>query len=155
GLARFEPASNSFTRFPFGRDDTTGLSGGQVSAIVEDQRGNLWIGTIGGGLNLLDRQSGRFHHFRRRDLDLASLSDDTVYALHVDAGGVLWVGRAGGGVDHMVGSSEDPAGVRFESPQGLAEMRGQVVYGIESDAAGRLWLSTNNGLVRFDPRTRD
>jgi signal transduction histidine kinase/CheY-like chemotaxis protein len=33
-------------------------------------------------------------------------------------------------------------------------MRSQVVYGIESDATGRLWLSTNNGLVRFDPRTR-
>ena len=155
GLARFEPASSSFTRFPFGREDSTGLSGAQASAIVEDPHGNLWIGTIGGGLNLLDRRTGRFYHFRRRELDLASLSDDTVYALHVDARGDLWVGTAGGGVDHMVGSSEDPASVRFESPQGLAEMRGQVVYGIESDAAGRLWLNTNNGLVRFDPRTRE
>ena len=155
GLARFEPATERFARYPFGREDSTGLSSGQVSAIVEDPHGHLWIGTIGGGLNLLDRRTGRFHHFRRRDRDPATLSDDTVYALHVDARGDLWVGTAGGGVDHMVGSSEDPAGVRFESPQGLAEMRGQVVYGIESDAAGRLWLSTNNGLVRFDPRTRE
>ena len=155
GLARFEPASGTFARYPFGREDSTGLSGNQVSAIVEDARGNLWIGTIGSGLNLLDRRTGRFYHFRRRERDPASLSDDTVYALHVDAAGELWVGTAGGGLNHMIGSSADPASVRFESPQGLAEMGGQVVYGIESDAAGRLWFSTNNGLARFDPRTRE
>jgi signal transduction histidine kinase/ligand-binding sensor domain-containing protein/CheY-like chemotaxis protein len=154
GLARFEPSTNSFVRYPFGRDDSSGLSIGQVSAIVEDRRGNLWIGTIGGGLNLLDRRTGRFHHFRRREGDPATLSDDTIYALHADARGELWVGTAGAGLDHVIGSSEDPAAVRFESPRGLAEMRGQVVYGIESDAAGRLWLATNNGLVRFDPRTQ-
>ena len=33
-------------------------------------------------------------------------------------------------------------------------MPSQVVYGIESDPEGRLWLSTNNGLVRLDPRER-
>ena len=154
GLARFDPASRGFVRYPFGREDSTGLSNGRASAMAEDQRGNLWIGTIGGGLNLLDRRTGRFYHYRRRDRDPGSLSDDTVYALHVDARGEVWVGTAGGGVDHLIGSSEDPASVRFKSPQGLADMRSQVVYGIESDAAGRLWLSTNDGLVRFDPRTR-
>jgi signal transduction histidine kinase/DNA-binding response OmpR family regulator len=154
GLGRYDPARGGFERFPFGREDATGLSIGQASAIVEDPLGNLWIGTIGGGLNLFERRTGRFYHFRRRDGDTASLSDDTVYALHVDAHGELWVGTAGGGVDHVLGSSANPATVRFESPRGLGEMRGQVVYGIESDGLARLWLSTNNGLVRFDPRTR-
>jgi signal transduction histidine kinase/ligand-binding sensor domain-containing protein/CheY-like chemotaxis protein len=154
GLARFDPKSGGFVRYPFGREDSTGLSNGRASSMVEDPHGNLWIGSVGGGLALLDRRSGRFYHYRRRDRDPASLSDDTVYSLHVDARGEVWVGTAGGGVDHVIGSSKDPAGVRFESPQGLAEMRNQVVYGIESDAAGRLWMSTNNGLVRFDPRTR-
>lgn len=154
GLGRYDPASGGFLSYPFGREDSTGLSIGQASAIAEDALGNLWIGTIGGGLNLLERRTGRFYHFRRRDGDTASLSDDTVYALHVDSRGELWVGTAGGGVDHLIGSSANPEAVHFESPKGLDEMRGQVVYGIESDGIGRLWLATNNGLVRFDPRTR-
>ena len=154
GLARFEPKTNGFVRYPVNREDSSGLGNPLASAIVEDQRGNLWIGTIGGGLDLFERGTGRFHHYRRREGDPLSLSDDTVYALHIDARGELWVGTAGGGVDHMIGSSEDPARVQFERPRGLAEMRNQVVYGIESDAAGRLWLSTNNGLARFDPRSR-
>ena len=154
GLARLDAATGSFMRYPTDRTDSTGLSSIRASAIAEDSLGNLWIGTIGGGLNLLERRTGRFHHFRHRDGDPGSISDDTVYALHVDGHGELWVGTAGGGVDHVVGSSASPSGVRFESPQGLAQMRSEVVYGIESDAAGRLWLSTNNGLVRFEPRTR-
>ena len=69
--------------------------------------------------------------------------------------GELWVGTAGGGVDHVIGSSDRPGRPCASRAQsGLADMRGQVVYGIESDGVGRLWLSTNNGLVRFDPRTR-
>jgi signal transduction histidine kinase/ligand-binding sensor domain-containing protein/CheY-like chemotaxis protein len=154
GLGRYDPATGGFVRYPFGREDGSGLSNGNASAIAEDSLGNLWIGTIGGGLNLFDRHTGSFHHFRRRDGDTASLSDDTVYALHVDSRGELWAGTAGGGVDHVVGRSDNPAAVRFESPRGLAEAGGQVVYGIESDGVGRLWLSTNNGLVRFDPKTR-
>ena len=154
GVARLDAQSDTFVRYPTDREDATGLSSTRASAIVEDSLGNLWIGTIGGGLNLLDPRTGMFHHFRRRDGDPGSIADDTIYALHVDGRGELWIGTAGGGVDHLVGSSANPANVRFESPQGLAEMRSQVVYGIESDAAGRLWLSTNNGLARFDPRSR-
>ena len=154
GLARIDRATGRLTRYPFGSESSNGLSSPRASAIVEDGRGNLWIGTIGGGLNLLERRTGRFHHFRRNDRDPSSLSDDTVYALHIDRDGVLWVGTAGGGVDRVVGSSGDPQAVRFESQSGLTNMPSQVVYGIESDAEGRLWLSTNNGLVRLDPRSR-
>jgi signal transduction histidine kinase/ligand-binding sensor domain-containing protein/CheY-like chemotaxis protein len=154
GLARIERDTGRLTRYPLGSESTNGLSSPFASTIVEDARGNLWIGTIGGGLNLFDRRTGRFHHFRRNDRDPRSLSDDTVYAVHVDRNDVLWVGTAGGGLDRMVGSSEHPEAVRFESQSGVKDMPSQVVYGIESDAEGRLWLSTNNGLVRLDPANR-
>jgi len=154
GLAQIERGERRVTRHPIGGENANGLSSPRASAIVEDSLGNLWIGTIGGGLNLLDRRTGRFHHYRRNDRDASSLSDDTVYALHVDGQGELWIGTAGGGLDRLVGRSDEPQGVRFESQSGRTDMPSQVVYGIESDEDGRLWLSTNNGLVRFDPRTR-
>ncbi len=149
GLAQIARGSNVVTRYPVAASGSEGLSGPLASAIVEDTRGNLWVGTIGGGLNLLERRTGRFFHYRRNDRDPRSLGDDTVYALHIDAQGQLWVGTAGGGLDRVIGSSDDPDAVRFESQP---DMPSQVVWGIESDAEGRLWLSTNNGLVRRDPR---
>jgi signal transduction histidine kinase/ligand-binding sensor domain-containing protein/DNA-binding response OmpR family regulator len=152
GIASIAPGSGRLTRYPFGADDARSLSDGRASAIAEDALGNLWIGTIGGGLNLLDRASGRFYHYRRDDREPASLSDDAVYALHVDRRGEVWVGTRSGGLDHVIGSSANPAAVRFENYGRL--LPSSVVYGIESDGEDWLWLSTGNGLVRLDPRSR-
>jgi signal transduction histidine kinase/ligand-binding sensor domain-containing protein/CheY-like chemotaxis protein len=152
GLARVDRASGKIVRYPFGRTDHSSLSSPRASAIAEDRLGNFWIGTIGGGLNLLDRRTGRFHYYMRDDRDPRTLSDNTVYALHVDSSGTLWVGTAGGGLDRLVGSSADPQSIRFASQRGLAEMSSPVIYGIREDDHGRLWLSTNNGLLRMDPR---
>lgn len=152
GLARIDRETGNLTRYPHHGEDETSLSNPGASAIVEDVHGNLWIGTIGGGLNLLDPRTGRFHHYRN-DRDPSSLSDDTVYALHIDPAGTLWVGTAGGGLDRVIGGSDQPDAVRFRRDERLTNMPSQVVYGIESDRDGHLWLSTNNGLVRIDPRS--
>jgi signal transduction histidine kinase/ligand-binding sensor domain-containing protein/CheY-like chemotaxis protein/HPt (histidine-containing phosphotransfer) domain-containing protein len=152
GVASIEPGSGELTRYPYGAEGANALSDGHASAIAEDTRGNLWIGTVGGGLNLLERASGRFYHYRRNDRDPTSLSDDAVFALHVDSRGEVWVGTASGGVDHVVGSSAAPQAVHFENLAALLPSR--VAYGIESDGTGGLWVSTANGLVRLDPRTR-
>jgi signal transduction histidine kinase/ligand-binding sensor domain-containing protein/CheY-like chemotaxis protein len=151
GIASIDPASGRLKRYPVSADDAQALSDAHASAIAEDPLGNLWIGTVGGGLNLLDRASGRFHHYRRDDRDPASLSDDAVYALHVDQRGDVWVGTSTGGLDRVVGRSAAPETVHFENYAGVLPYR--VIYGIESDGADRLWLGTNNGLVRFEPRT--
>src|SRR6202040_999096 len=140
------------TRYPYGSTSPTWLSSSRASAIVEDTIGNLWIGTEGGGLNLLDRRTGRFYPYPRDEREPASLSDNSVYELHVDHHGDLWAGTAGGGLDRVIGSSAQPAAVRFENQSGLGGISSQVVYGIESDREDRLWLSTNNGLARLDPR---
>jgi len=154
GLASIDDATGKVSRYPYGASSPWSLSSSRASVIVEDLVGNLWVGTEGGGLDVLDRKSGLFHVYRRDDKDSNSLSDDTVYSLHVDPHGDLWVGTAGGGLDHMIGSSAAPDAVRFESETRYIGTSNQVVYGIESDQEDRLWLSTNNGLVRFDPNSR-
>ena len=153
GLASVDRTTGQVTRYPFADNAANSLSSARASAIVEDSLGNLWIGTIGGGLNLLERKTGRFYHFRRDDADPTSLSDDTVYALHVDRHGDLWIGTAGGGLDRLVGSSAAPYEVRFQNQSDRMKLPSEVIWGIESDQEDRLWLSTNNGLVRYEPRT--
>ncbi|HEY0342875.1 MAG TPA: two-component regulator propeller domain-containing protein, partial [Steroidobacteraceae bacterium] len=152
GLASIDRDTGHLTRYPYGGSDAHSLSNPRASAIIEDAYGNLWIGTVGGGLNLFQRKTGSFYHYRRDDGDSRSLSDDTVYALHVDSHGEIWVGTAGGGIDRVVGNLEIPAAVRFENQSARMHLPSQAVWGIESDNEDRLWFSTNNGLVRFDPR---
>lgn len=61
----------------------------------------------------------------------------------------LWIGTAGGGLNRLdITTNQFSA---FTESDGLPN---NVVYGILSDRNGTLWLSTNKGLVRFDPRTK-
>ena len=55
GLNRYDRATDSFTRYlPDEQNPSRGLSIPHVRSIVEDARGDFWIGTDGGGLNRFD-----------------------------------------------------------------------------------------------------
>ena len=47
----------------------------------------LWLGTKGGGLNLLDKQTGTFRHYTTAN----GLPDNVVYAVLSDDQGALWL----------------------------------------------------------------
>lgn len=47
----------------------------------------LWIGTKGGGLNRLDRQTGAFQHYKKKE----GLPDNVVYGILPDDQGHLWL----------------------------------------------------------------
>ena len=155
GLARIDTDTGKVTRYPIQRtgqrNGATGLSSDRATALAEDGTGLIWIGTDGGGLNVLDPTSGRFRAFTHAPDDPKSLSADTVYAVHVDERGGIWVGTRGGGLDRVVGT---PVGKRPLSFRNYSESDGlpnSTVYGIESAADGLLWLSTNRGLARLNP----
>ncbi len=72
------------------------LSNNNITSILEDRLGNLWIGTAA-GLNKLDRATGRFLRFLHDPANPRSLGHDYVSSIWEDQSGVLWVGA-------MVGS---------------------------------------------------
>jgi signal transduction histidine kinase/ligand-binding sensor domain-containing protein/DNA-binding response OmpR family regulator len=73
------------------------LSHNLVSSFAED--GNrLWIGTEGGGLNCLNRQTGVFTHYKSGDGD-NSLSYNNIKSLALDSRKRLWISMYKGGLD--------------------------------------------------------
>jgi signal transduction histidine kinase/ligand-binding sensor domain-containing protein/DNA-binding response OmpR family regulator len=74
-------------------DTYTGLSHNQVNAILKDQDGFLWFGTIS-GLNRYDGYSHRV--FRKNYNDSSSLLDNSVEALYELPDGNIWVSTGGG-----------------------------------------------------------
>jgi ligand-binding sensor domain-containing protein/signal transduction histidine kinase len=132
--------------------DPNSLSHSSILAIHQDQQGLLWIGTNGGGLNRLDRETGRIVRYQHEPKNPHSLSGNSVYAIYGDRQGVLWVGTEGG-LDrfepltnrfiHYQHKSQDPHSLGFN-----------VVRSIYQDQEGTLWIGTDNGgLDRFDRET--
>ena len=61
-----------------------GLAGGNIRAITEDKRGDLWIATDGNGVSRFDGED--FHNFSTAD----GLPSNYVWAILEDSKGDLW-----------------------------------------------------------------
>lgn len=147
GLNRFDDEIDRFTRYyPAGRDQ--GVPGNQISALLEDSGGSLWVGTRGDGLYQFDRGQELFSlHFTPDPRDAGSLSSTHVTSLLETRDGTLWVGTREG-----LNRLERPAGAfkKYDVRDGLPN---DVIHALLEDELGRIWISTNQGLARFDPDT--
>jgi signal transduction histidine kinase/ligand-binding sensor domain-containing protein/DNA-binding response OmpR family regulator len=86
GLNLFNRTSKSFTRYQNDTQNPNSLSSNLIGPIYEDHAGAVWIGTFD-GLNLFDRASGVFKHFREKD----GLPNNVVYGILEDGSGRLWL----------------------------------------------------------------
>jgi len=108
---------------------------GNLLALYEDRKGNLWAGTCKGLSQFVDGKlvssfTGPF-------------SDPCVRAIAEDKDGSLWLGTGGGGVFHWDGHES----IQYSTPQGLAS---PLVLALHMDREGTLWIGTHGGgLSRF------
>ena len=109
------------------------------------------VATYGDGILLLDPESGEVSRHvpglqPRRD------ALRPLFMLAPDGSDGFWAGTRGGGLLHIRFIGRDqPVFSRITSEAGLPD---ETVYAILPDASGKLWLSTNHGVVRFDPENR-
>lgn len=152
GLDRFNEAADGFDHFRNDPDNPATLASSTVWVLFEDLAGRFWVGTYGGGLALLNRASGSVTRFVNDLDDPLSISSNIVTAIleRPEEPGILWIGTAEGGLNRF-----DSATGRFERigrREGLPDLN---IKSLLEDDMGRLWIGTSDGLVRFDPETRD
>ena len=151
GLRKFD--GYSFTTYTTVTGDRRSISHNIVTSIIQDRDGMLWIGTEGGGLNRMDRTTGRFTHYRHDPADSSSLSHDIVSALVEDAEGALWIGTNGGGLNRMDRTTGSFTRYRHD-PADSSSLSHDIISALVEDPAGALWIGTNGGgLNRMDQTT--
>ena len=128
--------------------DPASLSDDIVIAVHEDRQGALWVGTQYGGLNRLDRASGRFTHYLHDPDDPSSLSDNRVYAILEDSSGRLWIGTQNG-LDLLDRSTGRFYRYHFD-PADPHSLSNNVVNDLYQDRAGVLWIATLAGVCRLN-----
>ncbi len=143
-----------FQHVPF---ESNSLSDSYITAIHEDEAGRIWVGTFSGGLNLLDRASGRFIDFQHDEDNENSLSHNHIKTILDDASGNLWVGTYGGGLNKMELSTFEgdpfegdvPEIDRFGAPEVFPE-RDARINALTLDGNNRLWIGTYKGVYTIE-----
>jgi two-component system sensor histidine kinase ChiS len=143
-LNLYHPETETFTRFRHIPGDPSSLRNNGIMEIFEDSRGNLWVGTVGDGLHLMDRELGTFQYFPYDPQNPGKLSGphDVFFSslnfMQEDQMGHLWLGGFGGVV---VYDPEDQSVIRFEAndkdPHSLG---GNYIWLMAFDSFGNAWF---------------
>jgi diguanylate cyclase (GGDEF)-like protein len=96
GLVIYDPAARTAERVRSSASDPGSLSGDFVSCIHHDRAGRTWIGTLGGGLNLVVGRDAAGHLRFRRFGAADGLPRPNIGALLEDEQGRIWASTDGG-----------------------------------------------------------
>ena len=129
-----------------------GLAGSQVTGILEDRNGHIWISTDGG----VSRYDGRsFTNYTTKD----GLSSNGCWSIFEARDGTIWVGTAAG-PSRFDGKAPDQSGrgrfIPLALPTGNVDQhaRGYWTACITQDRKGDLWFATREaGAFKYDGRS--
>jgi signal transduction histidine kinase/ligand-binding sensor domain-containing protein/DNA-binding response OmpR family regulator len=155
GLYKYD--GYNFKMYQHNPDDLTSIGNNTVQCIVEDSSGNLWMGTLGGGLNKFDINSEKFTRYLYDSNDSTSLNNNNVHSLLIDHLGILWVGTYAGGLNKVNANFENESDLVFihylSDSKSSVSLAGNQVNSLCEDRFGNIWIGTDNGLSKYNRET--
>jgi len=149
GLDCFDEKKNVFKHYPKG-DSPYQLNNDAVYAVMEDSKGNVWIGTNGGGVNVLHPSTGIIEKFKSDAIDKATIPGDYVRSFCEDPEGNIWIGTTTGACLYNPVSNKIS---RFE--QTFSVLQSHIILSLFADDHQNIWLGTlGGGLSVFNKKSK-
>lgn len=147
GIACYDYQGNFIAEY---NTSNSGLSDNVVLCFTEKD-GKIWVGTGGGGINIIDPDNGRIEVLRHEAGNPDSAPGNSICALATDPAGNVWAGRTTGGAFVVISSP-----IHFFKTEAIRP----AIHpeGIRSFHQGPndkcIYIGTDgSGLLSFDPET--
>lgn len=124
------------------------LTSNDIFCLFEDSKKNIWIGTNGGGITVVqDAQvTARYSPLPQNGASLMPING-YVRAIEEDAEGNIWIGTHGGGIAVF-----KPSSGKWEIyTQENSLLPSNKIQCIHRDKKGKMWIGTFSGLAAFLP----
>lgn len=109
GLFRFDYSGRKEIQYTFNPGNPYSIPSNNVTGIIRDKSGRLWIATYGGGISFLNEQQNRFISYQNIISNTESLSGNEALTLFQDESGKIWVGTHKSGLSYF-----NPESCNFE-----------------------------------------
>lgn len=131
------------------------ISSDIIRSLMEDDSGNIWIGTDN-GLNLLlanekYQENPKFKIFKNDLNDSTTISHNYILPIVQTSIGDIWVGTMGGGLNKVVFQDDEIIFEKYTKENGVPS---NVIKAIIEDNDGLLWFSSNRGISSFNTNTK-
>ena len=150
GLHRYD--GYSFKSYFHHEPDTSSLSDNQAITMCDDHEKNIWIGTLGGGLNRYNRETDDFTRYPRSLDDPYNLRNSSVWAICVRRSGTIWFSAHSslsqgvyvldpqtGQVNPVIHDTINPGHINSIHTRSICE-----------DRSGDIWTGNAKGLHKFN-----
>lgn len=152
GLYIFDPVTLQYGAYFEGIGEER-LYSNWIKVLYKDKDDNVWIGTRGGGLSVLEAGSGKFRSFLNNPADSLSISHNDILSITQDSDGKLWIGTENGGIS--IYNKTTGVFQRISHIEGdNTALSDNSVYCIYRDRINNLWVGTYSGGVNFLSRFR-
>ncbi len=117
------------------------------SSLLKDDKGIIWAGTYGNGVNYYNTKTGKAGNYRYEARNKNSLCSDRVNSIFQDSRKNLWFATEGGlcRLEPQLQNFK-----RYTTSNGLPT---NFILSLLEDANANLWISTSKGLVCFNAKT--
>jgi ligand-binding sensor domain-containing protein len=146
---------NDFNSYTVIKQENPGsLSSNAVYTIFEDELSKIWIGTLRGGIDMIDAKKNQFKAYAHDSYAENSLVNNFTFSFCEDKDKSVWVGTDGGGLSIWDRASNSFRNNPYKISDG-AQISNFHVASIIKDAQQRIWFAAfANGIYRFNPNNK-
>lgn len=148
GLIRYDGKRNLNLKHNI--QDDNSVSNNNAGNIFVDSKNNLWIGTFGGGLNVLNLSTNEMIRYPYTKNGSETILADNIQTIFEDHSGDIWLGTTHG--LYLFNDSTFTRASKFnKDPNSIGFSRIWSVIQYDSE---NIWISTDKGLSQFNLKSK-